>query len=83
MSEVGRIEQGPAALAAATRVAERLVEATATTIVGKRTEIEAAVACVLAGGHLLLEDVPGVGKTLLAQTMAAAVGARFAESRHT
>lgn len=78
MSEVGRIDQGPAAqLAAATRVGERLVEATGTTIVGKRLEIEAAVACVLAGGHLLLEDVPGVGKTLLAQTMAAAIGGSF------
>ena len=77
MSEVGRIKQGPAAMAAATRVADRLVGAIATTIVGKRPEIEAAVACVLAGGHLLLEDVPGVGKTLLAQTMAAAIGGSF------
>src|SRR5580765_2180643 len=77
MSEVGRIEQGPAVLAAATRVADRLVGAIATTIVGKPGEIELAVACVLAGGHLLLEDVPGVGKTLLAQTMAAAAGGSF------
>jgi MoxR-like ATPase len=77
MSEVGRIEQGPAALAAATRVADRVVGAAATTIVGKRAEIELAVACVLAGGHLLLEDVPGVGKTLLAQTLAAAIGGSF------
>ncbi|MEO7850900.1 MAG: AAA family ATPase, partial [Rubrivivax sp.] len=43
-----------------------LVEQIGTVIVGKRSQIEDCVACMLAGGHLLIEDVPGVGKTTLA-----------------
>src|SRR5262245_58395081 len=64
-------------MAAAGDLGRRLVEAIGSTIVGKDAEIAAAVACVLSGGHLLVEDVPGVGKTLLAQTMAAAIGGTF------
>ncbi len=43
-----------------------LVNQISTIIVGKRAQIEDCVACLLAGGHLLIEDVPGVGKTTLA-----------------
>ena len=39
----------------------RLVDQISTIIVGKRSQIEDCVACLLAGGHLLIEDVPGVG----------------------
>jgi ribosomal protein L39E len=38
-----------------------------TAIVGKPTQVQDCVACLLAGGHLLIEDVPGVGKTTLAK----------------
>ena len=40
-----------------------LIDQISTIIVGKRAQIEDCVACLLAGGHLLIEDVPGVGKT--------------------
>ena len=40
----------------------RLKDQISTIIVGKPTQIDDAVACLLAGGHLLIEDVPGVGK---------------------
>ena len=40
---------------------------------GKKDAIELAVSCLLAEGHLLIEDVPGVGKTSLAKAMAASV----------
>jgi MoxR-like ATPase len=43
-------------------------------ILGKQREIKLSLACILAGGHLLLEDVPGVGKTTLAQGLAAHLG---------
>ncbi|TMJ07851.1 MAG: hypothetical protein E6G98_13160 [Bacillati bacterium ANGP1] len=46
-------------------------------IVGKRPELERAVAVLLAGGHLLLQDVPGVGKTVLARAMARSIGGTF------
>jgi MoxR-like ATPase len=56
---------------------QRLVAALRRTIVGKDEVLHDTVAAVLAGGHVLVDDVPGVGKTLLAQTLAAAVGGSF------
>lgn len=64
-------------IATAGDLGRRMAEAVAATVVGKRDEIARAVACVLSGGHLLVEDVPGVGKTLLAQTLAASMGGSF------
>jgi len=51
-----------------------LVGQISTIIVGKRPQIEDCVACLLAGGHLLIEDVPGVGKTTLAHALAHVLG---------
>jgi MoxR-like ATPase len=50
---------------------------------GKADVIEKVLACLLARGHLLLEDLPGLGKTTLAKTIAAAVGGRFARVQCT
>ncbi len=46
-------------------------------IVGKDKQIRQALVCLLAGGHLLIEDVPGVGKTTLAHALAITLGLRF------
>ena len=46
-------------------------------IVGKDLQIRQALTCLLAGGHLLVEDVPGVGKTTLAHALAISLGLRF------
>ncbi|MFM2328835.1 MAG: hypothetical protein RLZZ494_938, partial [Pseudomonadota bacterium] len=54
-----------------------------TVIVGKDRQIEDAIACLLAGGHLLIEDVPGVGKTTLAQALALSLGLRFSRAQFT
>jgi len=56
---------------------EPVIEALAQVIVGKRRQIELAVACLLARGHLLIEDVPGVGKTTLAHALARALGLTY------
>jgi len=46
-------------------------------ILGKETQIRLALACLLARGHLLIEDVPGVGKTMLAHALARSLGLDF------
>lgn len=50
---------------------------------GKSAVVELAMTCVLAGGHLLLEDVPGVGKTTLANALALALGGSFRRIQFT
>ncbi len=54
-----------------------------TVIVGKEHQIRDAVTCLLAGGHLLIEDVPGVGKTTLAQALARTFGLDFSRVQFT
>jgi MoxR-like ATPase len=60
-----------------------LVDQIGSIIVGKRSQIEDCVACLLAGGHLLIEDVPGVGKTTLAHALAVSLGLRFSRTQFT
>ena len=48
-----------------------------TVIIGKERQIRQALVCLLAGGHLLIEDVPGVGKTTLAHALAISLGLKF------
>jgi MoxR-like ATPase len=62
---------------------EELAGQISTIIVGKRPQIEDCIACLLAGGHLLIEDVPGVGKTTLAHALAVSLGLRFSRSQFT
>ena len=56
---------------------EPLLDALRAAIIGKEPTLRLVVATLLAGGHVLLEDVPGVGKTLLARTLAYAVGGEW------
>jgi MoxR-like ATPase len=55
----------------------RLVATIDEVIAGKHDVAEVAVATLLSGGHLLIEDIPGVGKTLLAQVLARSIGGTF------
>ena len=52
-------------------------------IVGKQPQIDDCIACILAGGHLLIEDVPGVGKTTLAHALAVSLGLKFSRVQFT
>ena len=54
-----------------------------TVIVGKTAQVQDCVACLLAGGHLLIEDVPGVGKTTLAHALARTFGLQFSRVQFT
>jgi MoxR-like ATPase len=62
---------------------DRLLDQVSTIIVGKRPQIIDCVACLLAGGHLLIEDVPGVGKTTLAHALATSLGLHFSRVQFT
>ena len=71
-----RAAQFAAAFAAIGTNVERVVQ-------GKRAVIDQSLLCLLAGGHLLIEDVPGVGKTTLAKALAASVGAQLGRVQFT
>lgn len=60
-----------------------LVDQLNTVLVGKSAQIQDSVACLLAGGHLLIEDVPGVGKTTLAHALARTFGLQFSRVQFT
>jgi MoxR-like ATPase len=52
-------------------------------LVGKADVVEMVIACILAKGHLLFDDLPGLGKTTLSKALASAVGAKFARVQCT
>lgn len=52
-------------------------------VLGKRSVVELALTCLLARGHLLIEDLPGMGKTTLAHALAVALGLRFQRVQFT
>jgi MoxR-like ATPase len=60
-----------------------VVEQVETVIVGKRETVELAVVALLCNGHLLIEDIPGVGKTTLAKTLALSLGCAFKRIQFT
>jgi len=63
--------------------AERVVSNIERVIVGKRETVELIVAGLLCQGHILIEDVPGVGKTMLARSLARSLGCSFSRIQFT
>jgi MoxR-like ATPase len=64
-------------------IAERIVANVEKVIIGKAAEVRLAVTCLLCQGHLLIEDVPGVGKTTLARSLAKSTGCTFKRIQFT
>lgn len=67
----------------ASAVCTRVLDAVDEVLVGKRHRMELVLAGVLAGGHVLLEDFPGLGKTLAARSLAQALGLEFTRAQFT
>jgi MoxR-like ATPase len=61
----------------------RIVDNVERAVSGKRDDVFLAVVSLLAGGHVLIEDVPGVGKTLLAKSLARSIGGEFRRVQFT
>jgi MoxR-like ATPase len=57
--------------------AQKIVDNVESVIIGKRSQVELALMTLMCGGHLLIEDVPGVGKTMLARSLARSSGCTF------
>jgi MoxR-like ATPase len=64
-------------------VAERMLNNVQKVIVGKQNEVRLTLLALLCEGHLLIEDVPGVGKTMLARTIARSIGCSFRRIQFT
>ena len=67
----------------AASLAQRVLDQVDRAVVGKRAELSLVLAGILAGGHVLLEDLPGLGKTLAARSLAQALGLDFARAQFT
>ena len=84
VAEVGRQDPEDALpIDEAAGIARRIVENVEEVIVGQHEQIEGIVTAVLARGHVLIEDVPGVGKTMLARSIARSVDCEFTRIQFT
>jgi len=61
----------------------QIIEAANSVILGKQQQIKLSLTCLLAGGHLLIEDIPGMGKTTLAHTLSQVLGLSFRRTQFT
>lgn len=64
-------------------VTERIAQSVGQVIIGKRNEVRLAILGLLCRGHILIEDIPGVGKTMMARSLSKAIGCTFSRIQFT
>ena len=65
------------------QILQQVIAQVSSIILGKENQIRLTLACLLARGHLLIEDIPGVGKTTLAHALASSLGLEFQRIQFT
>lgn len=83
MQRGSTLESLPTSVEAQRRAVDRARAGLGTIILGKDQQIALALSCLLARGHLLIEDLPGLGKTMLAQALARVLGLTFRRIQFT
>jgi MoxR-like ATPase len=83
MQRSNTLEQLPASIDAQRAVLDQARKALGGIILGKDRQIGLALSCLLAKGHLLIEDLPGLGKTMLAQSLATILGLSYRRIQFT
>ncbi len=83
MQQGNTLETLPSSAEAQRRAVEHARKTLGTIILGKDEQITLALSCLLARGHLLIEDLPGLGKTMLAQALARTLGLSFRRIQFT
>ena len=78
-----RVGQMRQSAPSAQEIAERAAKNVGQVIIGKRNEVRLAILGLLCRGHILLEDIPGVGKTMMAKSLARALGCTFSRIQFT
>ena len=78
-----RVGQALQSAPSAQEIAERAARNVGQVIIGKRNEVRLAILGLLCRGHILLEDIPGVGKTMMAKSLARALGCTFSRIQFT
>jgi len=63
--------------------AKKVIDNIGKVIVGKQSTLDLVVVCLLSQGHILIDDVPGVGKTMLARSLAKTLGLSFSRIQFT
>ena len=64
-------------------VAQRIAQSVTQVIIGKRNEVRLTILGLLSQGHILIEDIPGVGKTMMAKALSRSIGCTFSRIQFT
>ncbi|MDZ4764941.1 MAG: MoxR family ATPase [Chloroflexota bacterium] len=81
--ETRRANNRAASVEIVQQVAERIAHSVGQVIIGKRNEIRLTVLGLICQGHILIEDIPGVGKTMMAKALARSIGCTFSRIQFT